>query len=49
MRDAAWSRVDEYGLVKDACSSPWFDRPGTSTEAQSFFLMMEGAYRKIIT
>ncbi|HJX71786.1 MAG TPA: glycoside hydrolase family 88 protein [Bacteroidales bacterium] len=46
MRDAAWSRVDQYGLVQDACSSPRFDRPGTSTEAQAFFLMMEGAYRK---
>jgi rhamnogalacturonyl hydrolase YesR len=44
MRDAAWSKIDQYGLVQDACSSPRFDRPGTSTEAQAFFLMMEGAY-----
>ncbi len=47
MRDAAWSKIDRYGLVQDACSSPRFDRPGTSTEAQAFFLMMEGAYRKL--
>lgn len=47
MRDAAWSKIDQYGLVQDACSSPRFDRPGTSTEAQAFFLMMEGAYRNI--
>ena len=47
MRDAAWSKIDRYGLVRDACGSPGFDHPGTSTEAQAFFLMMEGAYGKI--
>ena len=47
MRDAAWSKIDQYGLIQDACSSPRFDRPGTSTEAQAFFLMMEGAYSHI--
>lgn len=47
MRAAAHSKIDQYGLVRDACSSPNFDRPGTSTEAQAFFLMMEAAYLKL--
>jgi rhamnogalacturonyl hydrolase YesR len=47
MRAAAHSKIDRYGLVQDVCGSPIFDRPGTSTEAQAFFLMMEGAYSKL--
>ncbi len=31
--------VDEDGFVVPACGSPRFDRPGTSAEAQSFFLL----------
>jgi rhamnogalacturonyl hydrolase YesR len=44
MRLAARSKIDEYGIVQGACGSPNFDRVGTSTEAQSFFLMMESAW-----
>jgi len=44
MRQAARSKVDEYGIVQGACGSPSFDKSGTSTEAQSFFLMMESAF-----
>jgi unsaturated rhamnogalacturonyl hydrolase len=47
MRTGAHSKVDKYGLVQDACSSPNFDKAGTSTEAQSFFLMMEAAYSRL--
>lgn len=47
MRMAARSKVDEYGIVQGACGSPSFDRVGTSTEAQAFFLMMESAYRSL--
>jgi rhamnogalacturonyl hydrolase YesR len=47
MRAAAHSKIDKYGLIQDACSSPNFDRAGTSTEAQAFFLMMEAAYAKL--
>ncbi len=47
MRTAAHSKIDKYGLVRDVCGSPIFDRPGTSTEAQAFFLMMEGTYSKL--
>jgi len=48
MRAAAHSKVDQYGVVQDACSSPNFDRAGTSAEAQAFFLMMEAAHSKLI-
>ncbi len=47
MRAGAYSKIDDYGLVQGACSSPLFDRPGTSTEAQAFFLMMQAAYCRL--
>jgi unsaturated rhamnogalacturonyl hydrolase len=47
MRQAARLKVDEYGIVQGACGSPNFDRSGTSTEAQAFFLMMESACRDL--
>ena len=45
MREAANSQVDEFGLVQGVCGSPRFDRPGTATEGQAFFLLMEAAHR----
>lgn len=47
MRQAAHSKIDRFGFVQGVCSSPSFDRPGTSTEGQAFFLMMEAAYSKL--
>jgi unsaturated rhamnogalacturonyl hydrolase len=44
MRAAAHVKVDEFGLVQGVCSSPRFDRPGTATEGQAFFLLMEAAH-----
>lgn len=44
MRMAARAKIDKYGLVQGASGSPNFDRSGTSTEAQSFFILMEYAY-----
>lgn len=43
MREAVLQKVDEYGLVQGVCGSPEFDHPGTATEGQAFFLMMETA------
>jgi unsaturated rhamnogalacturonyl hydrolase len=43
MRTAARSKMDAYGFVQGACSAPDFDRPGISTEAQSFCILMESA------
>lgn len=38
---AARQKVDAYGFVQDAAGSPDFCRPGTSAEAQVFYLLME--------
>jgi len=43
MRKAVQYKVNKYGLVLGVCGSPNFDRPGTATEGQAFFLMMEAA------
>lgn len=47
MRAAIYANVDEYGLLEKASKAPRFNSPGTSTEGQAFFLMMEGAFRKL--
>jgi rhamnogalacturonyl hydrolase YesR len=44
MREAAHGKVDEFGLVQGVCGSPTFNHPGTATEGQAFFLLMEAAY-----
>lgn len=49
MRAAAHSKVDKLGLVQGVCGSPEFDHPGTATEGQAFFIMMEAAYRDLIS
>lgn len=41
IRSSLWKQVDSTGLVRQAASSPAFDRPGTSVECQAHFLMME--------
>lgn len=48
MRRAAHNKVDKYGLVQGVCGAPNFNRPGTATEGQAFFLLMEAAYNEII-
>ena len=45
MRSAAHAKVDRFGLVQDVCGSPDFEHPGTATEGQAFFLLMEAAYQ----
>jgi rhamnogalacturonyl hydrolase YesR len=45
MRKAAHSKVDPFGLVQGVCGAPNFNKPGTATEGQAFFLLMEAAYR----
>ena len=46
MRAAARLKMDEYGFVQGVCGAPNFDQPGTSTEGQSFCIMMEAAGSK---
>ena len=45
MREAVYQKVDSFGLVQGVCGAPNFNRPGTATEGQAFFLLMEAAYR----
>jgi rhamnogalacturonyl hydrolase YesR len=45
MRAAAHAKVDAYGLVQGVCGAPNFNRSGTATEGQAFFLLMEAAHR----
>jgi unsaturated rhamnogalacturonyl hydrolase len=44
MREAVYQKVDEFGLVQGVCGAPNFDRSGTATEGQAFFLLMEAAH-----
>ena len=43
MRAAARLKMDADGYIQGACGAPSFDRPGPSTEAQAFCIMMEAA------
>ena len=47
MKDGALAKVDEYGYVREAAGSPYFNSPGTSTEAQAFLLMMLAEEQKL--
>ena len=49
MRAAVYQKVDEFGLVQGVCGAPHFNRPGTATEGQAFFLLMEAAYHDMNT
>lgn len=47
MRKAVYGKVDSFGLVQGVCGAPNFDRPGTATEGQAFFLLMEAAWHDL--
>jgi len=47
MRAAAHAKVDAFGLVQGVCGAPHFNRSGTATEGQAFFLLMEAARRDL--
>lgn len=47
MRAAAYSKVDNLGVVQGVCGSPEFDHPGTATEGQVFFILMEVAHNAL--
>ena len=47
MRAAARAKMDSDGFVRGACGAPEFDRPGISTEAQAFCILMEAAGSKL--
>ncbi|MEJ3404677.1 glycoside hydrolase family 88 protein [Rathayibacter sp. YIM 133350] len=45
--ETARSLVDDLGFVRPVCGAPHFDRPGTSAEAQAFFLLATAAHRRL--
>lgn len=47
MRKGARTKMDEFGLIQGASGAPFFDRPGISTEAQAFHMVMESAAKKL--
>jgi unsaturated rhamnogalacturonyl hydrolase len=47
IRKAVHKKVDKFGLVQGVCGAPNFDHPGTATEGQAFFLLMEAAYNDL--
>lgn len=48
MRNAANRSVDEFGLVQNVCGAPHFNRLGTATEGQAFYILMETAYNDFV-
>ena len=44
---ATHRKVDDLGFVRDVCGAPHFKSPGTATEGQAFFLLMEAAHRDL--
>ena len=49
IREAVNGHVDSYGLVRDVCGAPHFDAPGTATEGQAFYILMEAARGKLLS
>ena len=46
-RVAALAEVDAYGLVRNVCGAPHFDKPGVAPEGQAFHIMMEAARERL--
>lgn len=41
IRTAVQDEVDSFGLVRNVCGVPFFDRPHVAPEGQAFYIMME--------
>ena len=46
-RQAVYTKVDQLGFVRDACTMPSFTTPGVASEGQAFFILMEAAARDL--
>ena len=46
-RAAALAEVDQYGLVRNVCGAPYFDKPGVAPEGQAFHILMETARKQL--
>ena len=49
VRTAAHASVDDYGLVRNVCGMPHFDRSFVAPEGQAFFILMEAAHSALTT
>lgn len=47
LRVLSESKLDDYGIIREVCGAPDFDKPGTAPEAQAFYIMMEVAAEKL--
>ncbi len=48
-RAVALAEVDAYGLVRNVCGAPHFDKPGVAPEGQAFHILMETERAKLNT
>lgn len=48
-RSAALREVDAFGLVRNVCGAPHFDKPGVAPEGQAFHILMEAARKPLFT
>ncbi|MDA3958554.1 MAG: glycoside hydrolase family 88 protein [Oceanispirochaeta sp.] len=48
IREAVHKKVDQDGLVQGVCGAPQFVSSGVAPEGQSFFLLMEAAYKDLM-
>ena len=46
-RAAALAEVDQYGLVRNVCGAPYFDKPGVAPEGQAFHILMETVRKQL--
>ena len=46
-RAAALAEVDQYGLVRNVCGAPYFDKPGVAPEGQAFHILMEATRKQL--
>ena len=46
-RNAAHSRIDQYGFIHDVCGAPDFYSSGKSPEAQALYILMHAARKKV--
>ncbi len=46
-RQSALAEVDGYGLVRNVCGAPHFDKPGVAPEGQAFHILMEAARNRL--
>lgn len=47
LRMLSEKNLDRYGIIRNACGAPDFNKPGTAPEAQAFYILMETAAENV--